>query len=78
MYSKISLHRPTMGPILDGQFREVVGLGSKNTNISLDPHKTIDIGEWSICGGSQSVREILLYMGNSLKLGTEVSHGNQK
>ena len=27
-YSKTSLNRPTMGPILSGPCREVVGLGS--------------------------------------------------
>ena len=27
-YSKTSLNRPTMGPILNGPFREVVSIGS--------------------------------------------------
>ena len=30
IYSKASLNQPTMGPTLNGTFREVVGLGSKN------------------------------------------------
>ena len=31
IYSKTSLNQPTMGLILTGPLREVVGLGSKNT-----------------------------------------------
>ena len=30
IYSKISLNQPTMGQILNGPFKEVVGLGSQN------------------------------------------------
>ena len=44
-YSKTSQNRPTMGPILTGPFREVVGLGCYiclQWN-SCDPNKTIDM-----------------------------------
>ena len=54
-YSKTSLQRPTMGPILGGLFREVVGLGSSDICMD-DRNKAIDIGEWSICGGGQIER----------------------
>ena len=43
MFGKASLNRPTMGPTWtwSGPYRGVVW----------DRNKTIDIGEWSICGG---------------------------
>ena len=45
--------RTTMGPTLNGPFREVIGLGSQNIVMAIiqDP-----IGEWSICGGGQLER----------------------
>ena len=42
IYSKTSLNRPTMGPTLSGQFREVVGLGSQDIYI-WDLNEAIDI-----------------------------------
>ena len=56
-YSKTSLYRPTMGPILKGPFKEVIGLvrelqycyNCSAWAIVWDPNKAIDIGEWSIC-----------------------------
>ena len=41
--------------MVSGPFREVVGLGSYNMYMGdrLEPKKAIDIGEWTICGGSQ-------------------------
>ena len=45
IYSKTSLNRP----ILNGPFREVVGLRSYNII-------TLDIGEWSFCGGDRLER----------------------
>ena len=60
IYSKTSLNRP----ILNGPFREVVGLGSYN-NITMvlfgtlqnDRYRgVVDIGECSICGGGRLQR----------------------
>ena len=58
LYTKTSLNRLIVRPILNGPFREVFGLGSQKINyhgiiwaIICDLNKTIDIGEWSICGG---------------------------
>ena len=41
-----------------GMMREVVGLWV----IVWDPNETIDIGEWSICGGGQLDRFYCVYI----------------
>ena len=65
--TKTSLKLPIMGLIINGLFREVVGLGSQNTfticiawAIIWDQNKTVATGEWSICGGGRL--ESFIYM----------------
>ena len=61
-YGKTSLNQPTMGPILNGPFREVIGLGSLNIItmngivwvIVRDPNKAVGLWRWSFT-------EVLLY-----------------
>ena len=54
-----------MGPTLNGPFREMVGLGSENTEyryngivwaIVWGPNKAVGIGEWAICGAGRIER----------------------
>ena len=65
-------HRPTMGPTLNGLFREVVSLESYNiiamvlveyncNAIIWYPTKAVGIGEWSICGGGELERFYCIY-----------------
>ena len=63
MYSKTSLSRPTMGPTLNSPFPEVVTFmeleycyNGPVSAIVWDPNETLDIREWSICGGGQLER----------------------
>ena len=60
----------SMGPIVNGPYREVVGLGRLgycyNDGIALaigwDPNKAIDIEEWSICESGWLERLIKPYI----------------
>ena len=67
IYSGTSLTRLTIGPTLNGPFREVVSLRSYNIVsivlivIDWDPNKAITIGEWSICRGSRLERFYCIY-----------------
>ena len=62
IYSKTSLNRPIIGPILSVPFSEVVGLRISKWAIVWDPNKTIDVGEWSICGDFTAYVKIYIYI----------------